>query len=1745
MSGHHLGYENAHSEEAFCGADSSTEDRVSMGYYFEQRKNGLEDGRSAISGLLIGRTRAHGPSVRSRLPVQLALFALACLLLALAGQMIVTSAQGYGPITASYPENHDSPVIALTSTDPEGMGVHWDITGLDAEAFSISPEGVITFRHPPDYEAPTDKGRDNEYHLVVHAIEVREEGATRRALSSSRDVVVLVRNVDERGTVVLNRLQPEVGTPLTAVLTDGAGIDGDVSWRWYTSKVIDPDPSYDSHWSVVGGADNGTYTPRGDRVDGVVSESEDPGAPVDEGRFLRVIADYTDQNGSMNRAVGMSVHPVRAEVSSDLDVDVGFPGNPANGSPGFSPHLDYSFSVVENSPVGTPVGEPVVALDPNHDILTYELDDTRSPDDQVDRSGGVGAFSVDMATGQIEVAVEALSYEDRPGVPYRFFVRAIDPSGETAEVEVSVSLTDLNDPPVFGEVTTGGLPPTTLRTDEQSDDVPDSHGVEGALHVFSATDEDLRGQVSVRLEGEDRSAFKLADVIVDGQGGLRALLFDNPPDHEEPADRYGSNIYRVTLVATDSEGAETRLPVTVLVDNVPEGGGVTMSAEGLGPEQPKVGEWVHAELADPDGEVAAVTWQWSRGDSHVEGTRLEIIPGATGRSYMPTEDDSGHYLQVTATYIDSTSEPDDPRTTKIDERVQKLEGTTVTAKTAGDSDAADRLYRVTSTTVYSVLSEETGDDDGTPTGFDRSSNDREVAENSETGTIVGAPVRVLNHSDEMKYEFEDQFPRDHFTIDRHGQIRVGAVPVPAGTTYAPHVSPVATTTDPGLDHEGTGPYVLTVRATDSGNDVSVTRVNVTVRDVNEPPYFTSKTREELSSPIIYPERTRDLTVAMLSAVEPDGDEFRWGLNGSDASSFTIEAGRLAFRERRDFEMPGSAAGTNTYDLKVTVTELAAVGGGPLRSADLPVTVEVTDRNDPGSVDFSLLQPEVGSALTVSLRDFDGSVSGTEWAWYIARVSIPGPVTGTGPSDLAAEWSRITGTAGETYTPVAANEGRYMLAVATYADAHGTGSVAHAMTPHPVRPDVSDDANNAPGFSGAELTITVPESLTVGDPVGQPVVVAMNADNEVLTYDLDDDFDRETDPDMRGDIGFFTINRSTGQLYLRRELSHEPTDDRDYEDADSPIEAGTYTVVVRATDPSGEADGGDSDTVVVRVVATDVNDAPRFESGMSELSVYEADSSREATDSTRYEGLGYVLEEGATAPTLDPGSPNVYRVTDDDAVEAHTWPTPIAGPDGALFEYSIAGSAYGRRLHFRSPPDYENPKDADGDNVYQLTVRAVDRSGAAAEKNVRVRVLNVNETGSLSITPTQPVAGSPVVATLTDPDGIVTVTKWLWATSSDSISEFPGGNVVEGASTASYTGMAGEFLGVMVKYRDGASIEDDPGTVFDERNDDPDTPSEVTIETGFDSDEVLSAVTRYAVQSPNPSDPDSTPGHPAASPVAIDMEVAENTPGTGYAGLPVNGLGIRKTTGGLADGMFVFAEDHDARGEGYYDDALAPAQDMDDKVDQLALKPGVHLDFESTDGYVLELPMAGGDPDEAVFILNVTVTDVNEPPSIPERTGGLSPPVRDDTGGPVFVTSTTTRYVAENTPAGEDIGHPVIATHPGQEEVLSYSLVGVDGSFFDISTTTGQVLTSEPLDHETRTRYVVEVLASDATGSTATVTVSIFVTNVGLDTRYDVNDSGTIEREEVMQAVRDFFSGDPGIAPTREEILELVSLYLSG
>ena len=57
--------------------------------------------------------------------------------------------------------------------------------------------------------------------------------------------------------------------------------------------------------------------------------------------------------------------------------------------------------------------------------------------------------------------------------------------------------------------------------------------------------------------------------------------------------------------------------------------------------------------------------------------------------------------------------------------------------------------------------------------------------------------------------------------------------------------------------------------------------------------------------------------------------------------------------------------------------------------------------------------------------------------------------------------------------------------------------------------------------------------------------------------------------------------------------------------------------------------------------------------------------------------------------------------------------PIAGPDGdTCLSTASPPDGIGRRLHFKNMylPDYEDPNDANGDNVYEVTITVQDTEG---------------------------------------------------------------------------------------------------------------------------------------------------------------------------------------------------------------------------------------------------------------------------------------------------------------------------------------------------------------------------------------------------------------------------------------------------
>jgi hypothetical protein len=144
-------------------------------------------------------------------------------------------------------------------------------------------------------------------------------------------------------------------------------------------------------------------------------------------------------------------------------------------------------------------------------------------------------------------------------------------------------------------------------------------------------------ELTYSMSGEDADQFE-----VDSQTGQISVGQGTVLDYESP-----DKAYSVTVGAkTGQAGEVSSIDVTISVTNVDEDGSITLSPDGV----PEVGTTITATLADPDGDVADVSWQWQRSS---DGATWTDIPDAASAEYTPSEDDLGMMLRATATYSDA------------------------------------------------------------------------------------------------------------------------------------------------------------------------------------------------------------------------------------------------------------------------------------------------------------------------------------------------------------------------------------------------------------------------------------------------------------------------------------------------------------------------------------------------------------------------------------------------------------------------------------------------------------------------------------------------------------------------------------------------------------------------------------------------------------------------------------------------------------------------------------------------------------------------------------------------------------------------------------------------------------------------------------------------------------------------------------------------------------------------------------
>ena len=325
---------------------------------------------------------------------------------------------------------------------------------------------------------------------------------------------------------------------------------------------------------------------------------------ADEDELLQARVSYTDEAGPGKSAAGET-----GQITG------------GNVEPTFSSNRTTR-ALAEKSPAETNVGDPVTATPGDADPLTYSMRGRDASSFTIDQNGqiktGAGSdydFEVKSSYSVVVVVRDGFDSTGYPG------------TDDDDTITVTINLTDVNEPPSI-------MGATNLL-------VRENHG--STIHTYTASDGDAGATFRWGTEGVDSSAFHISTNSA-GQGVIR---FRHPPDYELPADFDGDNVYHLTVTVTDNGDpamGDTR-DITVTVTNVEEAGTVTIRGT------PSGGEQLTATVADGDGPVSNLTWQWARGSTATG--MFDNITGATSDRYTLVATDVAHYLKVTATYTDA------------------------------------------------------------------------------------------------------------------------------------------------------------------------------------------------------------------------------------------------------------------------------------------------------------------------------------------------------------------------------------------------------------------------------------------------------------------------------------------------------------------------------------------------------------------------------------------------------------------------------------------------------------------------------------------------------------------------------------------------------------------------------------------------------------------------------------------------------------------------------------------------------------------------------------------------------------------------------------------------------------------------------------------------------------------------------------------------------------------------------------
>ena len=697
--------------------------------------------------------------------------------------------------------------------------------------------------------------------------------------------------------------------------------------------------------------------------------------------------------------------------------------------------------------------------------------------------------------------------------------------------------------------------------------------------------------------------------------------------------------------------------------------------------------------------------------------------------------------------------------------------------------------------------------------------------------------------------------------------------------------------------------------------------------------------------------------------------------------------------------------------------------------------------------------------------------------------------------------------------------------------------------------IGDSANLAPQFDAATTTRSVDEN-TRADIAFDTPVAATDGNGDRLTYSL-----------SGPDAGSFRIEASSGQLRTWASL--------DYEDRSS------YSVTVTATDPDSA-----TDTIAVTVLVNNVDEegtvtlSPPALMGTTVTAALEdpdgaiigtawawqrsedrntwatvigaasATYTPVAADVGHYlratasytDGQGTNKTARATTANRVPNRPPAFgasaaeRSVDENTPVDTAFDAAVSATDadGHNLTYTLGGThaasfdidTSSGQLRTEAVLDYESRQS------YSVRVTAEDDEGATDSINVTIRVGNVDEPGTVTLSSGVPAAGTALTARLADPDGGVTGTAWMWHSSSN-LSTW---TLIDGPTAAAYTPQdsdTGLYLRATASYRDGEGsgksaeaesanpVQAAPvpnrapefGSTSISRSVDENTRTGVDFGAAVTADDLDSDTLEYTLGGTDASSfgIDSSTGQ-LRTVAALNYENRQSYTVTITAEDP----------GGATDSVQVTIDIVNVNEDGTVTlSAIRPMMgtaltarlsDLDGGV------TGTTWTWQRSTNEFNWMTISGAESatytpqtaDIGNYLRAVASYSDGHDSGKTARAAWPDRVLAAENQPPEFASTAVERSVAENSRPGTAVGDPVTADDPENDSLL-YSLAQVGSAPFEINADTGQIAVADgaALDYERRRSYPVTVAVSDGKGTMGgpdnsaddTVTVTIRVTDV--------------------------------------------------